>query len=207
MGKRGNYDYFDFFTEMMECAHEGAKLLERTLESFEPATLKSVMEKMHEIEHKGDMKKHEMTEHLVAEFLPPIDREDINRLAAIQDDLIDSIEDVLISMYMYGVSSCREDAVGLAHIITAATQELVALLKDFHHLRKANEMKKRIIQVNNLEEDGDRLHISAMHALYLGEKDAISIGVWKDIYNFLEKCCDECEHVADAVEEIVLKNA
>jgi uncharacterized protein Yka (UPF0111/DUF47 family) len=206
MGKRKGFDYFDFFTEMMECAHEGAKLLEHTLENFEPATLKSVMEKMHQIEHNADMKKHEMTEHLVVEFLPPIDREDINRLSAIQDDLIDSIEDVLISMYMYGVTSCREDAVGMAHIITASAKELVALLKDFHHLRKANDMKKRIIEVNNLEEEGDKLHINAMHGLYLGEKDAVAIGVWKDIYNFLEKCCDECEHVADAVEEIVMKN-
>jgi len=206
MGKRGGYDYFCFFIEMMECAQEGAKLLEHTLENFQPSTLKSVMEKMHEIEHNADMKKHEMTAHLVVEFLPPIDREDINRLSAIQDDLIDSIEDVLISMYMYGVTACREDAVGMAHIITTCTKELVTLLKDFHHLRKANDMKKRIIEVNRMEEVGDKLHLEAMRSLYLGEKDAVSIGVWKDIYNFLEKCCDECEHVADAVEEIVMKN-
>lgn len=206
MSKRGGYDYFAFFTEMMECAREGAKLLEHTLQHFQPSELKSVMAKMHEIEHNADMKKHEMTEHLVAEFLPPIDREDINRLAAIQDDLIDSIEDVLISMYMYGVKTSREDAVGLACIITTCTKELVALLKDFHHLHKANDLKKHIIEVNRLEEDGDKLHIEAMHRLYLGEEDAVAIGVWKDIYNFLEKCCDECEHVADAVEEIVMKN-
>jgi uncharacterized protein Yka (UPF0111/DUF47 family) len=206
MGKRGGYNYFDFFNEMMECAQEGAKLLEKTLENFDPEKLKSVMEKMHDIEHAADMKKHKMTEHLVAEFLPPIDREDINRLSAIQDDLIDSIEDVLISMYMYGVTACREDAVGMARIITTCTTELVSLLKNFHHLRKANEMKKHIIEVNRLEEVGDKLHIEAMHRLYVNEKDAVAIGVWKDIYNFLEKCCDECEHVADAVEEIVMKN-
>lgn len=206
MGKRGGFDYFRFFIEMMECARDGAKLLEQTLEDFNPDRLKAVMEQMHAIEHSGDMKKHEMTEHLVAEFLPPIDREDINRLAAILDDLIDSIEDVLISMYMYGVTSCREDVAGLTNIITTCTKELVALLKDFHHLRKANDMKKRIIEVNRLEEVGDKLHLEAMRKLYLTEKDAVSIGVWKDIYNFLEKCCDECEHVADAVEEIVMKN-
>ncbi len=206
MGKRGGYDYFAFFIEMAECAQDGAKLLEHTLENFQPDDLKSVMEKMHAIEHNADMKKHEMTARLVLEFLPPIDREDITRLSAIQDDLIDSIEDVLISMYMYGVTSCREDAVGMARIIITCATELVALLKDFHHLRKANDMKKRIIEVNRLEEVGDKLHLEAMHSLYLGEKDAVAIGVWKDIYNFLEKCCDECEHIADAVEEIVMKN-
>lgn len=206
MGKRGGYDYFGFFTEMMECAQEGATLLEHTLENYEPSGLKSIMVRMHEIEHSADMKKHKMTEHLVVEFLPPIDREDINRLSAILDDLIDSIEDVLISMYMYGVTSCRQDAVGMARIITCCTKELVVLLKDFHHLHKANDMKKRIIEVNRMEEDGDKLHLEAMHGLYAGEKDAVAISVWKDIYNFLEKCCDECEHVADAVEEIVMKN-
>ncbi len=206
MGKRGGYDYFAFFTEMAECALEGAKLLERTLENYNTKELKSVMEKMHAIEHNADMKKHEMTARLVLEFLPPIDREDITRLSAIQDDLIDSIEDVLISLYMYGVTTCRKEAVGMAHVITTCSEELVALLKDFHHLRKANDMKKRIIEVNRLEEVGDKLHLEAMHSLYLGKEDAVSIGVWKDIYNFLEKCCDECEHVADAVEEIVMKN-
>jgi uncharacterized protein Yka (UPF0111/DUF47 family) len=207
LGKRGGYNYFDFFIEMMECARNGARLLEQTLEDFQPARLKAIMEQMHDIEHSADMKKHEMTEHLVAEFLPPIDREDIARLAAIQDDLIDSIEDVLIAMYMYGVNSCREDVAGMASIITTCTKELVALLKDFRHLRRANDMKKRIIEVNRLEEVGDKLHLEAMRKLYLGEKDAVTIGVWKDIYNFLEKCFDECEHVADAVEEIIMKNA
>jgi predicted phosphate transport protein (TIGR00153 family) len=207
VGKRGGYDYFNFFIEMMECARDGAKLLEQTLEDFHPERLKTVMEQMHAIEHSGDMKKHEMTEHLAAEFLPPIDREDISRLAAVQDDLIDSIEDVLISVYMYGVMSCREDVSGLTNVITTCTKELVALLKDFHHLRKANDMKKHIIEVNRLEEVGDKLHLEAMRKLYMTEKDAVLIGVWKDIYNFLEKCCDECEHVADAIEEIVMKNA
>ena len=206
MGKRGGYNYFQFFTEMMESALEGATLLEHTLENYDPSTLKSVMAKMHEIEHNADMKKHKMTEHLVVEFLPPIDREDITRLSAILDDLIDSIEDVLISMYMYGVTSCRQDAVGMAQVITTCTKELTVLLKDFHHLHKANDMKKCIIEVNRLEEVGDKLHLEAMRSLYVGEKDAVAIGVWKDIYNFLEKCCDECEHIADTVEEIVMKN-
>ena len=57
MRKRGGYDYFEFFTEMMECAQKGAKLLEHTLENFDPSTLKSVMEKMHEIEHSADDQK------------------------------------------------------------------------------------------------------------------------------------------------------
>jgi uncharacterized protein Yka (UPF0111/DUF47 family) len=206
MKKRGGFNYFNFFTEMIEGARDAAKLLEQTLEDFQPSRLKATMEKMHSIEHTADMKKHAMTERLVAEFLPPIDREDISRLAVVMDDLIDSIEDVLLAIYMYGISTCRPDAVGMAGVITSCTKELTAMFKEFHNLRKPNEMKKRIIEVNRLEEVGDKLHLEAIRGLYLGEKDAITIGIWKDIYNFLEVCCDECEHVADAVEEIVMKN-
>ena len=34
----------------------------------------------------------------------------------------------------------------------------------------------------------------------------IDIIAWREIFNYLEKCCDACEHVADAVESVIMKN-
>jgi transposase-like protein len=68
------------------------------------------MEKMHAIEHNADMKKHEMNARLVLEFLRhrPGGHHPALRHPGRSDRLI---EDVLISLYMYGVATCRKEAV------------------------------------------------------------------------------------------------
>ena len=37
--------------------------------------------------------------------------------------------------------------------------------------------------------------------------DAVEILSWTTIYDRFEKCCDMCEHVADSVELVILKNS
>ena len=36
--------------------------------------------------------------------------------------------------------------------------------------------------------------------------DPLQIIAWREIYVYLERCMDTCEHVADVVEGVVLKN-
>ena len=52
----------------------------------------------------------------------------------------------------------------------------------------------------------DRLFIDSMRRLHTEVTDPLEIIAWREIYNFLEKCCDACEHVADAVESVIMKN-
>ena len=37
-------------------------------------------------------------------------------------------------------------------------------------------------------------------------EDPVHVLVWSRMYTDMEKCCDTCEHVADAMSTIVLKN-
>ena len=46
----------------------------------------------------------------------------------------------------------------------------------------------------------------AMRNLKLTCSDPFELIAWRDIYACLENCCDACEKVADAVEEVVMKN-
>ena len=57
-----------------------------------------------------------------------------------------------------------------------------------------------------LEEEGDRLFIESMRRLHAEVTDPIEIIAWREIYVYLEKCCDACEHVADVVESVIMKN-
>ena len=61
--------------------------------------------------------------------------------------------------------------------------------------------------INSLEEEADRLYIASMHSLHSEEKDVLAVIAWRAIYSYLEKCADACEHAADVVESVVMKNS
>lgn len=76
---------------------------------------------------------------------------------------------------------------------------------EFENFRKSKVIKEMIIDINHLEETGDRLYTEAMHRLYTEPADAVEILAWTTIYNRMEKCCDKCEDAADVVEAVLLK--
>lgn len=66
---------------------------------------------------------------------------------------------------------------------------------------------KNEVEINRLEEDGDKLYISTVHNLYQSTKDSVELMVWTEIYCRLENCCDFCEDVANDIKNIVMKNS
>jgi uncharacterized protein Yka (UPF0111/DUF47 family) len=74
------------------------------------------------------------------------------------------------------------------------------------NLEKPKGLDERIIAINSLENDGDRILRDAMASLFDGEMQCTDIIKWKDIYEILEAAIDECEHVANVIESIVLKH-
>ncbi len=208
MAKKTAYNYFNFFIEMAGCAHNAADYLKKCFANFESENIKTMLDEMHEIEHSADLKKHEMSEKLLREFLPPIDRDDIMELSASLDQVVDGIEDVVLRLYMFDIRSLRDEAKQMADIVVALCNELTELLADFEGFKKnLPDLKEHIIAINNLEEQADKIYIEAMRTLYTGTASAAELCAWKEIYDFLERCCDRCEHVADAVETVIMKNS
>lgn len=206
MAKKENNYYFDIFAKGICYANDAAALLQSCLDNFDASNLKTQFEDMHKIEHAADGVKHEMMERLMKEFLPPIEREDIVELCRTIDDVVDSIEDVLLGMYMYNVTTCRPEVKGFTDVITRCCAALKDIAQEMYNFRKSSVIKAKIVAVNAMEEEGDRLYTEAMHRLYTEEKDAVAILVWTTIFDRLEKCCDGCEHVADMFEQVVMKN-
>ena len=64
-----------------------------------------------------------------------------------------------------------------------------------------------IIKINDLEEKSDKLFIDSMRSLHTESSDPLHIIAWREIYEYLEKCADACEHVADIIESVVMKNS
>ncbi len=206
MAKKGTDYYFDTFTKGVSFSCEAAALLRTCFEDYQPDTLRTRIDEMHTIEHTADEVKHEMMERLVKEFLPPIEREDIMELSHAIDEVTDCIEDVLLRMYMFNVTALRADVMEFTNVISRCCEAMKEMTVELPNFRKPGKLRERIIEINRLEEEGDRLYTEAMRRLYTEEKDPVAVIAWTAMYDRLEKCCDGCEHVADAVEQIIMKN-
>ena len=207
MAKKDSNYYFDAFAKGISYANEAAALLQNISENFDASKIKAQLDEMHKIEHTADGVKHEMMERLVKEFLPPIEREDIVELAHTIDEVTDLIEDVLLRIYMYNVTTLRPDVKKFTKLITRCCADLMEVSRELHNYRKPALLLTKITEVNTLEEDGDRLYLEATRRLYTEEKDPVAVLVWTNIYDRLEKCFDGCEKVVDMVELIIMKNS
>ena len=207
MARKKDYDYFDMLANGVSYACSAAEMLCEDLQHFNPENLPQHMEEMHKIEHSADLSKHDMLEKLLKEFITSIDREDISELADVIDDVTDSLEDVLLRMYMYNIPNVRQEALQFASIIAQCCKEMKILMEEFPNFRKSRKLRESIIEINRLEEEGDKLFTEAMHTLYAGSVNPIEIMTWTSLYEQLEHCCDLCEDVADVVERVILTNS
>ncbi|MDP4153820.1 MAG: DUF47 family protein [Bacillota bacterium] len=199
--------YFDSFVNMADYCCRASELLNSIIVNFKPDDLKNKMKEMHDIEHEADTVRHSMIQKLSREFITPIEREDIVGMADAIDSVTDTIEDVLMRLYMFNISSVRKHALNMSEIITKCCIALKEALAEFHNYKKFQDLHDLIILVNNLEDDGDSLFIEATRDLYVNCKDSIEILALDEIFHYLEICCDACEDVADIIESIMLKNS
>ena len=199
-------NYFDMFTEMGQFALQSAQTLQNTLQNFDRDTLKSEMDKLHQIEHAADLKKHILLEKLAKEFVPPIEREDILQMAAQLDDVIDGIEDILIKIYMFNIQEILPEGIEFLEIIRRCCAEMMEILKEFPHFKRSKSIHNNIVELNRLEEVGDKLYVQAVHALFKSDLNPIVVQAWTEVFGQMEWCCDACEHTANVVEEVIMKN-
>ena len=58
-----------------------------------------------------------------------------------------------------------------------------------------------------MEGEGDQLYTQAVRSLYTQVTEPAALLAWSALYDQMESCCDACEHVADIVETVVMKNS
>lgn len=206
MSKKADMIYFDNFIECADCAVRAAGVLESVLENFDLNRLSEKIDEMHEVEHEADVKKHEMIESLMKAFITPIEREDIMAMSQYLDDITDKIEDVLLHMYMCNVRSIRPEAVRFAKLAIRCCEQVKLAMVEFPDFKKSRELRQTLIEINRLEEQGDRLYLDSMRALHTQSDDPIEVIVWRDIFKYLEDCIDACEKASDIVETVIMKN-
>ena len=198
--------YFDNFVESARISCEAAQTLKNVLCNFNANALEKPRAMLHEIEHKGDSKRHEMTSALVRAFITPIDREDLLHLSQNIDDVTDCIEDIFIHIYINNVREIRPDSIRFAELLISCCRVMTEMLEEFRNFKKSKKLSELIVEINRMEEVGDDMYIKNMKNLHSTVSDPLTVIAWREIYCYFEKCCDMCENVADIVESITIGN-
>jgi predicted phosphate transport protein (TIGR00153 family) len=194
-------EFFDLFEEAGANIVRAASLLERMLEQWPDHG--ELSRDVLVCEQEGDRITHDIIQRLNSTFVTPIDREDIYALASALDDIVDFIEEVSDFLGLYRIEAPLDKATEMARILHQAARALdgaipcLRTFKDIHHYT---------VEVNRLENDGDRVLREALASLFERGIDPMMVIRWKDIFERLEDAIDSTERAANILEGVVIKN-
>lgn len=203
---RGDKFYFENFAASSALSKKAADYLVKCLENYDANNIRQMLDEMHEIEHSADMKKHEMEAALAKAFVTPVDREDLDMLSHKLDDVTDEIEEILQKFYIYNIQSIEPGIVDFAKKIAGACGILNAIMDEFDNFKRSKKIRQLIIELNDVEEECDKLYLSSMRQLTLSTEDVKLLMAWRAIIQCLEDCADDCEHVGDCIASVIMKN-
>ena len=155
-------------------------------------------------EQEGDRITHDLIRKLNNTFVTPIDREDILVLASGLDDIVDFTEEAADYLSLYKIEAPMEQAQRLSHVLLQSTRQIAEAIP---RLRGFRDINHYVVEINRLENDGDRITREAIASLFDGGIDPMVVIRWKDIFERLEAAIDACERVSHILESVVIKNA
>ncbi len=160
-----------------------------------------------DLEHQGDAITHQIMAQLHRTFVTPFDREDIAQLAHSLDDVTDFIHSAADAMLLYQVERPTGRARELADIVVQAVVEVERAVSEMHDRIQRNQLLKRCMEINRLENVADGVYRSAMAELFAHSTDMAYLIKWREIYGHMETATDRCEDVANVLEGVALKYA
>jgi predicted phosphate transport protein (TIGR00153 family) len=194
--------FFNMFAEMSANVTDGARLLLEILQDFQ--NLESRLQRLQEIEHRGDDMTHAVITKLNQTFITPFDREDIHRLATTLDDVLDYVHAAGERLTTYKITQRSPRATRLAELIVRQTEQIA---KAISQLDKHDTVLDYCVEINRLENEADSIAREAIGKLFEEEKDPIALIKMKELYEVLEMATDKAEDVANVIETVVLKSA
>lgn len=196
--------FFELFMESAENIRVTAELLKDLLTDYTDVEMKA--RRIQEREHMGDEITHSIIRRLNTTFITPMDREDIHLLATALDDVLDSMEAASDLFVLHAIEEPRPEMLAQADVLLRAAIQTEMAIKAFTRLGKA-ELEPYWVEINTLENEGDKLYRRAVADLFSGDHRAMDVLKWKEVIESLEEALDGLENVANIIESVVLKHA
>ena len=194
--------YYDLFTEQAQHLVVGAGLLAEMLS--ETAVHEEVAARMRQAEHEADETTHALFKRVNSTFVTPFDREDIYRLGSGLDDVMDMMDEAVDLILLYEVKVLPPELSQQVEVLQRCAELTASAMPA---LQTPQKLEEYWIEVNRLENAGDRNHRRTLAKLFSGEFKTIEVLKLKDIVEALEHAIDAFESVANTVEQIAVKES
>ena len=195
----------EFFDLYNRAAQNNVAIAEKVIDLLDrfPEQSEEIVRDVKELEHEGDRITHELVDLVNRTFVTPFDRDDMYRLAGVLDDICDYVDEAAEKIVSYGVRDVRDGAREQARVIQRSATKLSEAIG---RLEGFQDSRRQLIELRELEDEGDRIARAAISELFAMGGDPIAVIRWKDIHEQLEEAVDACENAADVLEAILVKN-
>lgn len=192
--------FFELFSRQAAIASQALSELSRSLLQGQ-----SGHARLRELEHQADDVAHDVYKLTNLTFAPPVEPEDILRLAHALDDVVDLAEEIADKIELYNAYPIPKPAAEMAECLASAGMELEQAVRC---MEDAEALAPVLLELHRLENRGDRVSRDALENLFNGGHTAqADLIKWKELYDLLEMTMDQCESVAEIIETVSVKNA
>jgi len=194
--------FYDLFAQSATHLVGGAALLAEMLGADN--NRKDIADRMRDAEHEADETTHDIIRRVNSTFVTPFDREDIYSLASGLDDVMDHMEEACDLVLLYEVRDLPVELAEQVEVLQRAAELTAASMPRLESMKNLDEYW---IEINRLENSGDRSYRRILARLFSGEFEALEVLKLKDIVDSLEAAIDAFETVANTVEQIAVKES
>lgn len=194
--------FYDLFSRSASRLVEGGGLLAEML--ADGSDREEIAARMREAEHQTDEITHEIVRRVNQTFVTPFDREDIYDLASHLDDVMDFMEEAVDLVLLYEVDELPKECAQQVEVLQRCA-ELTA--EYMPRLRSMKDLEEYWIEINRLENAGDKSYRRILAKLFSGSYEALEVLKLKDVVDSLEGAIDAFEKVANIVEQIAVKES
>ena len=184
-----------------------SKVLYEALTTDSPEKRKAYIREIEKLEHVGDDITHQIFQEVGTSFITPFDREDIQQLASVLDDVIDYIHGSAKRIELYKVERIHPSMIKLSELIMQCSDELNTAITGLRSMKNMMKIREALVRINSIENHADDVFDNAVARLFEDEKDAIEIIKIKEVLSALETATDKCEDAANVIESVMIKQA
>ena len=194
--------FYDLFSEAANHLVVGSQLLSEMLSSGNSKA--EIAQRMREAEHAADETTHSIIRRVNSTFVTPFDREDIYSLASALDDVMDMMDEAVDLVLLYEVTTLPPETTQQVEVLQRCAELTAAAMPSLESMGSLDEYW---IEINRLENTGDKSYRRILANLFSGEYEALEVMKLKDIVESLEGAIDAFEKVANIVEQIAVKES
>ena len=197
---------FDLLTAQSQFLLQSTKILAEIVGADHKSRI-DLNEELHKVEQHADDACHVVLNKINQSFVLPFDREDLYALASVLDDCVDLIDEAGDNIILYRPQSLPAGVATQVEILQSCAKLTNETMGRLARINDNESVRESWIQVNELENQGDKLYRSMIAELFAGGTDALEVLKIKSVLETLESAIDAFEHLFGTVEAIAIKES